>query len=62
MSEDDTFAKPQPFIGRLEDLSIRELSSRMGDLKAEITEIESIIKAKEASKSAAALFFKPPSS
>jgi uncharacterized small protein (DUF1192 family) len=62
MSDDDTFAKPQPHSGRLEDLSIRELRSRIGDLKAEIAEMETIISAKEASKSAADLFFKPPSS
>jgi uncharacterized small protein (DUF1192 family) len=59
MDDDDAFAKTQPHIGRLEDLSIRELHARIGDLKAEIVEMEAIIKAKEASKSAADLFFKP---
>jgi uncharacterized small protein (DUF1192 family) len=62
MRDDDTTDKPslQPVI--LKNLSIRELSSRIGDLKAEITEIEALIAAKEASKSAADLFFKPSSS
>jgi uncharacterized small protein (DUF1192 family) len=61
MDDDDAFAKTPALQGRLEDLSIRELHSRIGDLKAEIAEMEAIIKAKEASKSAADLFFKPPS-
>lgn len=59
MRDDDPLDKPtvQPVI--LKNLSIRELQSRIGDLKAEITEIEGLINAKEASKSAADLFFKP---
>ena len=62
MRDDDPLDKPslQPVV--LNDLSIRELKSRMGDLEAEIREIEALIGAKEASKSAAALFFKPPTS
>jgi uncharacterized small protein (DUF1192 family) len=62
MREEDLTDKPvlQPVI--LKDLSIRELQSRIGDLNAEIREIEALITAKNASKSAADLFFKPPSS
>jgi uncharacterized small protein (DUF1192 family) len=62
MRDDDPLDKPslQPVV--LKDLSIRELQSRMGDLNAEIREIEELIRAKEASKSAADLFFKPPTS
>jgi uncharacterized small protein (DUF1192 family) len=62
MRDDDPLDKPplQPVI--LKDLSIRELQSRISDLKAEIREIEALISAKETSKSAADLFFKPPSS
>jgi uncharacterized small protein (DUF1192 family) len=62
MRDEDPLDKPslQPVI--LKDLSIRELQSRMGDLNAEIREIEELIKAKESSKSAADLFFKPTSS
>jgi uncharacterized small protein (DUF1192 family) len=62
MRDDDPLDKPtlQPIA--LKDLSIRELQSRMGDLNAEIREIEALIKAKEASKSAADLFFRPPTS
>jgi uncharacterized small protein (DUF1192 family) len=62
MREEDLTDKPvlQPVI--LKDLSIRELQSRIGDLNAEIREIEALIAAKNASKSAADLFFKPPSS
>jgi uncharacterized small protein (DUF1192 family) len=50
----------QPII--LKDLSIRELQSRISDLKAEIREIEALISAKESSKSAADSFFKPTTS
>jgi uncharacterized small protein (DUF1192 family) len=62
MREEDLTDKPvlQPVV--LKDLSIRELQSRIGDLNAEIREIEALITAKNASKSAADLFFKPPSS
>jgi uncharacterized small protein (DUF1192 family) len=62
MREEDLTDKPvlQPVV--LKDLSIRELQSRIGDLNAEIREIEALIAAKNASKSAADLFFKPPSS
>jgi uncharacterized small protein (DUF1192 family) len=62
MREDDPLDKPalQPVV--LKDLSIRELQARISDLNAEIREIEALIQAKEASKSAADLFFKPPSS
>lgn len=59
MRDEDPLDKPsvQPVI--LKDLSIRELHSRIGDLNAEIHEIEALLRAKEASKSAADLFFKP---
>jgi uncharacterized small protein (DUF1192 family) len=62
MRDEDPLDKPslQPVI--LKDLSIRELQSRMSDLNAEIREIDELIKAKESSKSAADLFFKPTSS
>jgi uncharacterized small protein (DUF1192 family) len=62
MRDEDLTDKPalQPVV--LKDLSIRELQSRISDLKAEITEIEGLIAAKEASKSAADLFFKPTTS
>jgi uncharacterized small protein (DUF1192 family) len=62
MRDDDPLDKPslQPVV--LKDLSIRELQSRIGDLNAEIREIEALIAAKNASKSAADSFFKPPSS
>ena len=62
MRDEDGTDKPslQPVV--LKDLSIRELQSRMGELTAEIREIEGLIKAKEASKSAADLFFKPTTS
>jgi uncharacterized small protein (DUF1192 family) len=61
MSDDDLPSKQalQPIV--LKDLSIRELQARISDLNAEIREIEALINAKEASKSAADLFFKPPS-
>lgn len=62
MDDDDAFAKKPTHTGRLEDLSIRELQTRISDLKREITEMEAIIMAKEASKSAADMFFKAPSS
>ncbi|NJR20143.1 MAG: DUF1192 domain-containing protein [Hyphomonadaceae bacterium] len=62
MDDDDAAANKPAQVIRLEDLSIRELYSRMDDLKAEIKEIEAVIAAKEASKSAADLFFKPSSS
>jgi uncharacterized small protein (DUF1192 family) len=62
MRDEDPLDKPslQPVV--LKDLSIRELQGRISDLNAEIREIEALINAKEASKSAADLFFKPPSS
>jgi uncharacterized small protein (DUF1192 family) len=62
MREEDLTDKPslQPVV--LKDLSIRELQARMSDLNGEIREIEALISAKEASKSAADLFFKPTSS
>jgi uncharacterized small protein (DUF1192 family) len=62
MRDEDPLDKPslQPVI--LKDLSIRELQSRIGDLNAEIREIEALISAKESSKSAADLFFKPTTS
>jgi uncharacterized small protein (DUF1192 family) len=62
MRDEDLTDKPavQPVV--LKDLSIRELQSRISDLKAEITEIEGLIAAKKASKSAADLFFKPTTS
>ena len=61
MRDEDPLDKPtlQPIV--LKDLSIRELQARISDLNAEIREIEALINAKEASKSAADLFFKPPS-
>jgi uncharacterized small protein (DUF1192 family) len=59
MRDEDLTDKPSMQQIALKDLSIRELQSRIGDLKAEIAEIESLIKAKEASKSAANSFFKP---
>jgi uncharacterized small protein (DUF1192 family) len=62
MRDDDPDDKPSLQTVVLKNLSIRELHSRISDLKAEITEIEGLIAAKEASKSAADLFFKPPSS
>ena len=58
MLDDDPFAKPPTQSSRLEDLSIRELNQRISDLKGEIREIEALIQAKEASKSAADAFFK----
>jgi uncharacterized small protein (DUF1192 family) len=62
MRDEDPLDKPslQPVV--LKDLSIRELQSRIGDLNAEIREIEALINAKEASKSAADSFFKPVTS
>ncbi len=62
MRDEDLTDKPslQPVV--LKDLSIRELRSRIGDLNAEIREIEALISAKEASKSAADSFFKPTTS
>jgi uncharacterized small protein (DUF1192 family) len=62
MRDEDPLDKPslQPVV--LKDLSIRELQSRIGDLNAEIREIEALISAKESSKSAADLFFKPTTS
>jgi uncharacterized small protein (DUF1192 family) len=62
MREEDLTDKPSLQPVALKDLSIRELQSRIGDLNAEIREIEALIQAKNASKSAADLFFKPPSS
>jgi uncharacterized small protein (DUF1192 family) len=62
MRDEDIADKPTLQPVSLKDLSIRELRSRIGDLKAEITEIEVLIGAKEASKSAADLFFKPATS
>ncbi len=62
MRDEDPLDKPslQPVV--LKDLSIRELHMRISDLKGEIREIEALIQAKDASKSAADLFFKPPTS
>jgi uncharacterized small protein (DUF1192 family) len=62
MRDEDPLDKPslQPVV--LKDLSIRELQSRIGDLNGEIREIEALISAKESSKSAADLFFKPTTS
>jgi uncharacterized small protein (DUF1192 family) len=62
MRDEDPLDKPslQPVV--LKDLSIRELQARIGDLNAEIREIEALMAAKEASKSAADSFFKPTSS
>jgi uncharacterized small protein (DUF1192 family) len=62
MRDEDPLDKPslQPVV--LKDLSIRELQGRISDLNAEIRDIEALINAKEASKSAADLFFKPTSS
>jgi uncharacterized small protein (DUF1192 family) len=62
MRDEDPLDKPATQTVVLKDLSIRELRSRISDLNAEIREIEALISAKEASKSAADLFFKPPSS
>ncbi|MEN9874697.1 MAG: hypothetical protein RL186_1594 [Pseudomonadota bacterium] len=62
MRDDDPLDKPQAQQIVLKNLSIRELHSRISDLRAEIAEIEALISAKEASKSAADLFFKPPTS
>jgi uncharacterized small protein (DUF1192 family) len=62
MRDEDPLDKPSMQSVSLKDLSIRELQSRIGDLNAEIREIEALISAKNASKSAADLFFKPPSS
>ncbi len=62
MSDDDPLDKPSLQAVVLKDLSIRELHARISDLNAEIREIETLIGAKEASKSAADLFFKPSSS
>ena len=62
MRDEDPLDKPSLQPVTLKDLSVRELQSRMSDLNAEIREIEGLIKAKEASKSAADLFFKPPTS
>jgi uncharacterized small protein (DUF1192 family) len=60
MRDEDPLDKPVLQPVALKDLSIRELQARIGDLNAEIREIEALINAKEASKSAADLFFKPP--
>ena len=62
MRDEDPLDKPslQPVV--LKNLSIRELQARISDLKGEIREIEALIQAKDASKSAADLFFKPPTS
>jgi uncharacterized small protein (DUF1192 family) len=62
MRDDDLNDKPPLQAVVLKDLSIRELQARIGDLNAEIREIEGLISAKEASKSAADSFFKPSSS
>ena len=62
MRDEDLTDKPSLLPIVLKDLSIRELNSRISDLNAEIREIEGLIKAKETSKSAADLFFKPPTS
>jgi uncharacterized small protein (DUF1192 family) len=62
MRDDDPHDKPPLQAVVLKDLSIRELQARIGDLNAEIREIEGLISAKEASKSAADSFFKPSSS
>jgi uncharacterized small protein (DUF1192 family) len=59
MRDEDPLDKPSLQPVSLKDLSIRELQARIGDLNAEIREIEALINAKEASKSAADLFFKP---
>jgi uncharacterized small protein (DUF1192 family) len=62
MRDDDPHDKPPLQAVVLKDLSIRELQARISDLNAEIREIEGLISAKEASKSAADSFFKPSSS
>jgi uncharacterized small protein (DUF1192 family) len=57
MRDDDPFAKPEPRVLPLAEMSIEDLEARILDLKAQIATCEDLISSKRASRSAADAFF-----